>query len=88
MSQLIHLRLVPNLQLDVDRASIMGHSMGGHGAITIGLKNAMRFRSISAFAPICNPCSKDCPWGIKAFTGLCHREQCDIIRLQSQMLII
>lgn len=44
--------------------SIMGHSMGGHGALTIGLKHADFYRSISAFAPICNPVES--PWGQKA----------------------
>lgn len=50
-----------------DKRSISGHSMGGHGALVIGLRNAERFCSISAFSPICNPVN--CPWGIKAFTG-------------------
>jgi S-formylglutathione hydrolase len=50
-----------------DRKSISGHSMGGHGAITIGLKNADQYRSISAFSPICNPIHV--PWGQKAFTA-------------------
>eukprot|EP00959_Pyramimonas_sp_CCMP1952_P004682 98038-Pyramimonas_sp.AAC.1 len=45
----------------------MGHSMGGHGALTIGLKNAAAFKSISAFSPIVNPVNV--PWGKKAFTG-------------------
>lgn len=49
-----------------DKKSISGHSMGGHGALTIGLKNQSKYRSISAFSPICHP--MDCPWGIKAFT--------------------
>lgn len=44
--------------------AISGHSMGGHGAITVGLKNPGRYRSISAFSPICHP--MDCPWGEKA----------------------
>ncbi len=47
--------------------SISGHSMGGHGALTIGLKNTERYRSISAFSPICNP--MNCPWGQKAFSA-------------------
>ena len=47
--------------------SIMGHSMGGHGAITIGLKNQSRFKAISAFSPILTPSAS--PWGIKAFTS-------------------
>ena len=46
---------------------IFGHSMGGHGALTIALKNPGRYRSVSAFAPICAP--TQCPWGKKAFRG-------------------
>ncbi|KAF5840157.1 Alpha/Beta hydrolase protein [Dunaliella salina] len=54
-------------KLDLSRSSIMGHSMGGHGAMTIALKNPTKFKSVSAFSPICNP--TQVPWGIKAFTG-------------------
>lgn len=54
-------------QLDLTRQAITGHSMGGHGAITIGLKNSQNFQSISAFAPISAP--MQCPWGEKAFTA-------------------
>ena len=46
--------------------SISGHSMGGHGALTIALKNPLRYQSVSAFSPISNPIN--CPWGQKAFT--------------------
>ena len=53
--------------LDRARQSIMGHSMGGHGALTIGLKNPKTYKSISAFAPICSPIN--CPWGDKALSG-------------------
>jgi len=49
---------------DPDRQGIFGHSMGGHGALTLGLRNPQLYRSISAFAPISNP--SDCPWGRKA----------------------
>ncbi|EPB68146.1 putative S-formylglutathione hydrolase [Ancylostoma ceylanicum] len=60
--------LIKNLlPVDLGRLGIFGHSMGGHGAISIGLKNPDLFKSISAFAPICNP--MNCPWGKKAFTG-------------------
>ena len=45
----------------------MGHSMGGHGALTLALKNPGAFRSASAFSPICNP--TQVPWGKKAFAG-------------------
>ncbi|RVW16589.1 S-formylglutathione hydrolase [Vitis vinifera] len=54
-------------QLDTSRASISGHSMGGHGALTIYLKNLDKYKSVSAFAPIVNP--MNCPWGQKAFTN-------------------
>lgn len=52
---------------DMARQGITGHSMGGHGALTIALRNPERFRSVSAFAPICAP--SQVPWGEKAFTG-------------------
>lgn len=52
---------------DPDRQGITGHSMGGHGALTIGLKNPDVYRSVSAFAPICAPMRV--PWGRKAFSG-------------------
>ena len=47
--------------------SITGHSMGGHGALTLFLKNTGKYKSVSAFAPITNPTK--CPWGEKAFKG-------------------
>ena len=49
--------------VDANRISISGHSMGGHGALSIALKNPGRFKSVSAFSPICSPLS--CPWGDK-----------------------
>jgi len=52
---------------DLSRQGITGHSMGGHGALTIALRNAGRYRSVSAFAPIASPLH--CPWGEKALTG-------------------
>jgi S-formylglutathione hydrolase len=53
--------------VDPSRAGIFGHSMGGHGALTIALKNPHAYRSVSAFAPICSPMR--CPWGEKALAG-------------------
>lgn len=50
-----------------DQRSIAGHSMGGHGALVIALRNAERYQSVSAFSPITNPIN--CPWGQKAFTA-------------------
>jgi S-formylglutathione hydrolase len=56
-----------SLPVDAARVGIFGHSMGGHGALTLALRNPGLFRSVSAFAPICAPAR--CPWGRKAFTG-------------------
>lgn len=53
--------------VDMDRQGITGHSMGGHGALTIALRNPARFRSVSAFSPIVSPLN--CPWGEKALGG-------------------
>ena len=53
--------------VDLTRQAIMGHSMGGHGALTIGLRHPDRFRSVSAFSPIVAP--SQVPWGQKAFEG-------------------
>lgn len=55
------------LPLDGSARSISGHSMGGHGALVIGLRNPRRYRSISAFSPIVAPSSV--PWGQKAFSA-------------------
>ena len=53
--------------VDMDRQGITGHSMGGHGALTVALRNPGRFRSVSAFAPIVAP--SQVPWGQKALGG-------------------
>lgn len=59
--------LAEHFPADMSRQGITGHSMGGHGALTIALRNAGRFRSVSAFAPIVSPLN--CPWGEKALGG-------------------
>ena len=53
--------------VDGRRVSISGHSMGGHGALTIALKNPERFKSVSAFSPLCSPLN--CPWGEKVLSN-------------------
>ena len=53
--------------VDPSRLAISGHSMGGHGALTVALKNPGRYKSVSAFSPICSP--TQCPWGEKALRG-------------------
>lgn len=55
-----------------DRRAIMGHSMGGHGALVLALRHKEFYRSVSAFAPICQPSA--CPWGITAFSRLLGEE--------------
>jgi len=61
------------LSLQTDNASIMGHSMGGHGALTIALKNPGKYKAVSAFAPICSPLN--CPWGHKALSNYIGDDQ-------------
>lgn len=56
-----------------DQLAISGHSMGGHGALTIALKNPERFSSVSAFSPISNPIN--CPWGKKALSAYLGEDQ-------------
>ncbi len=78
-----------NFPVDPKRQGIFGHSMGGHGALTLGLRNPERYRSISAFAPIAAP--MHCPWGQKAFTGYLggdrerwrDHDACELIRALS-----
>jgi S-formylglutathione hydrolase len=53
--------------VDSARVGVFGHSMGGHGALTVALKNPGQYKSVSAFAPISSPMR--CPWGEKALTG-------------------
>jgi S-formylglutathione hydrolase len=59
--------IAENLPADMNRQGITGHSMGGHGALTIALRNPGRFKAVSAFAPIASP--MNCPWGEKALSG-------------------
>ncbi|MCY7370077.1 MAG: S-formylglutathione hydrolase [Polaromonas sp.] len=59
--------VIQTLPVDSSRVGIFGHSMGGHGALVLALRNPGLFRSVSAFAPICAP--SQCPWGAKAFSG-------------------
>ncbi|MEM8940765.1 MAG: S-formylglutathione hydrolase [Pseudomonadota bacterium] len=63
---LLATQLSDSAGLDLTRQSIFGHSMGGHGALILALRNIDRYRSVSAFAPICSPLN--CPWGEKALS--------------------
>lgn len=75
-SYLLH-ELLPLLTatqpIDAQRLGICGHSMGGHGALTLALRHHGVFRSVSAFAPICAPAQ--CPWGRNAFTGYLGQDE-------------
>lgn len=59
--------VLQEFQANAEQIGILGHSMGGHGALTLGLQFPTLFRSVSAFAPIAAP--MHCPWGVKAFSG-------------------
>jgi S-formylglutathione hydrolase len=58
--------LAEHFPVDLSAHGLFGHSMGGHGALTLGLKRPDLYKSLSAFAPIANPVN--CPWGEKAFS--------------------
>jgi S-formylglutathione hydrolase len=59
--------ILARLPIDGSRLGVFGHSMGGHGALVLALRNPEIYRSVSAFAPVVAP--SRCPWGQKAFTG-------------------
>ena len=63
----LHFLIQKQFGISSNKISIFGHSMGGHGALVLGLKNPTKFASISAFSPIVNPTK--CAWGKKAFKG-------------------
>ena len=64
-----------NFPAEMARQGIFGHSMGGHGALTISLRNPGRFRSTSAFSPIVSPL--ECPWGHKALGGYLGKDKAE-----------
>lgn len=65
--------LLASLPMDKSRVGIMGHSMGGHGALVLALRHPELFSSVSAFAPVAAP--SQCPWGQKAFAGYLGTDQ-------------
>ena len=68
-----------------DKRSIAGHSMGGHGALTIAMRNPERYSSMSAFSPISNPIN--CPWGKKAFTAYLGKDKANWFKHDASELI-
>jgi S-formylglutathione hydrolase len=74
-----------SLPLDLGRQSVSGHSMGGHGALVLALRHPGRYRSVSAFAPICSPTR--CPWGEKAFTAYLGEDRGAWARHDASLLV-
>ncbi|MFD1215998.1 MULTISPECIES: S-formylglutathione hydrolase [Microbulbifer] len=68
-----------------DKRAISGHSMGGHGALVLALRNPERFQSVSAFSPIANPVN--CPWGQKAFTAYLGENGADWAEYDASLLM-
>lgn len=76
--------IAANFAVDEDRQSITGHSMGGHGALTIAM-NVPRYRSVSAFSPICNPTAGD--WGRPQFTAYLGADESKWARHDATLLM-
>ncbi|ABV85598.1 S-formylglutathione hydrolase [Shewanella pealeana] len=68
-----------------DKRSIAGHSMGGHGALVIAMRNPQAYQSVSAFSPITNPVN--CPWGKKAFTAYLGRDTTTWVDYDASLLM-
>ena len=81
----LHQTVIQALPVDSSRVGIFGHSMGGHGALVLALRNPGLFRSVSAFAPICAP--SQCPWGKKAFSGYLGRNEQDWLQYDASALM-
>ena len=77
--------VIQALPVDPSRVGIFGHSMGGHGALVLALRNPALFRSVSAFAPICAP--SQCAWGKKAFSGYLGDNQQDWLPYDASALM-
>jgi len=83
--------IAANFPADPDYQGLFGHSMGGHGALTLALRHPGRWRSVSAFAPICAP--SQCPWGAKAFAGYlgpdrtawAEHDACELLRARGPL---
>lgn len=77
--------LARNFAIDAERQSITGHSMGGHGALTLAMNLPDRYRSVSAFSPICNPTSSD--WGRKQLSGYLGADESKWARHDASLLM-
>jgi S-formylglutathione hydrolase len=71
--------------VDIQRASITGHSMGGHGALVVALRNPERYASVSAFAPITSPTR--CPWGERALSAYLGKDRSNWVDYDASLLV-
>ena len=77
--------VIQHFAVQAERIGIFGHSMGGHGALTLALKYPEKFKSVSAFAPICAP--SQCPWGEKAFSNYLGSDQAEWLKHDASALV-
>lgn len=77
--------VIQQFAVQAERIGIFGHSMGGHGALTLALKYPEKFKSVSAFAPICAP--RQCPWGEKAFSNYLGSDQAEWLKHDATALV-
>ncbi|MEN3969842.1 S-formylglutathione hydrolase [Acinetobacter sp. BWR-L5] len=77
--------VIQQFAVQAERIGIFGHSMGGHGALTLALKYPEKFKSVSAFAPICAP--SQCPWGEKAFSKYLGSDQAEWLKHDASALV-
>ena len=77
--------VIQQFAVQAERIGIFGHSMGGHGALTLALKHPEKFKSVSAFAPIC--ALSQCPWGEKAFSNYLGSDQAEWLKHDASALV-
>ena len=77
--------VIQQFAVQAERIGIFGHSMGGHGALTLALKYPEKFKSVSAFAPIC--ALSQCPWGEKAFSNYLGSDQAEWLKHDASALV-
>lgn len=77
--------VIQQFAVQAERIGIFGNSMGGHGALTLALKYPEKFKSVSAFAPICAP--SQCPWGEKAFSNYLGSDQAEWLKHDATALV-
>lgn len=78
--------LIQALPIQAEAIGVFGHSMGGHGALTLAWKYPEKFKSVSAFAPICAPC--ECPWGEKAFSNYLGEDRTEWAKHDATQLLL